>query len=182
MLAEMRTSAALLLAAAALALQACSSTPVAPAAAAAAGPAAPAARPASPNPGGNTPVAPQRAALAPHLDPASALSRENTVYFEFDDMVLDRDDQRIVEQHGRYLAAHPELRIAVQGHADERGSTEYNLALGQRRAQAVKDALRLLGVKEGQVEATSYGEEKPQAEGHDEAAWAKNRRAQIVYR
>jgi peptidoglycan-associated lipoprotein len=181
MLAEMRTPVAFLLAAAALALQACSSTPTAPAAApVAAAPATPAARPAPSAPG--TPVAPQRAALAPHLDPASALSRENTVFFEFDEMVLDREDQRIVELHGRYLATHPDLRIAVQGHADERGSTEYNLALGQRRAQAVKDALRVLGVKEGQVEATSYGEEKPLAQGSDEAAWSKNRRAAIVYR
>ena len=80
-----------------------------------------------------------------------------------------------------FLAQHPEVHVTVSGNTDERGGSEYNLALGQRRAQSVKSALDLLGVKDGQVEATSYGKEKPKASGHDEAAWQQNRRADFMY-
>jgi peptidoglycan-associated lipoprotein len=116
-----------------------------------------------------------------HLDPNSALSRERSVYFEFDNSVLDQGGIAIVERHGQYLARNGALKVTVQGHTDERGGSEYNLALGQRRAEAAKSALKLLGVKESQVEAMSYGKEKPMATGHEEAAWRQNRRADITY-
>jgi peptidoglycan-associated lipoprotein len=87
----------------------------------------------------------------------------------------------VIELQGQYLARNPALQLRVEGNTDERGSSEYNLALGQRRAQAVKSALQLYGVKDSQVEAVSFGKEKPRATGHDESAWAQNRRADIVY-
>ncbi|MDR1849492.1 MAG: OmpA family protein, partial [Zoogloeaceae bacterium] len=83
--------------------------------------------------------------------------------------------------HGNFLNANRQLKVLIQGNTDERGSHEYNLALGQKRAEAVRQMLLLLGVQEGQVEAVSLGEEKPRAEGHDEAAWAENRRSDILY-
>lgn len=116
-----------------------------------------------------------------HLDPNSVLSREHSVFFEFDDSAIAREWQPVVQRHGEYLSHAPQLKIVVQGNTDERGSSEYNLALGQRRAESVKKALELVGAKASQIEAVSFGEEKPQATGHDEAAWRQNRRADIVY-
>ena len=87
----------------------------------------------------------------------------------------------MLELHGRYLSANPKLSIRVEGNADERGSAEYNLALGQKRAESVVRALKLYGVKDSQMEAVSWGKEKPKAMGHDEAAWAQNRRVDLVY-
>ena len=87
----------------------------------------------------------------------------------------------MLELHGRYLSGNPTLSIRVEGNADERGSTEYNLALGQKRAEAVVRALKVYGVKDSQVEAISWGKEKPKAMGHDEAAWAQNRRVDLAY-
>ena len=87
----------------------------------------------------------------------------------------------LIDRHARYLLAHPDLKVTLQGNTDERGGTEYNLSLGQRRAQAVKSALHLLGVPDDQAEPVSFGEERPMADGHDEAAWAQNRRVDIVY-
>ena len=130
--------------------------------------------------------APQVAAAAPqslpeHLDPNSPLNREHSVYFKFDDDTVGADAKAVVERHGEYLSHHPSVQAAVQGNTDERGGAEYNLALGQRRAEAVKTALKVYGAKDSQVEATSYGSEKPMAKGHDEDAWRQNRRADIVY-
>ena len=86
-----------------------------------------------------------------------------------------------MELHGKYLAAHPNLAIKVQGNSDEQGGTEYNLALGQKRAEAVSKALKIYGVKEAQLESVSFGEEKPKAPGHDEASHAQNRRVDLAY-
>jgi peptidoglycan-associated lipoprotein len=115
------------------------------------------------------------------LDPRSSLSTARSVYFEFDDTALKPEFSPLLEQHGKYLAANPSLAIKVEGNTDERGSAEYNLALGQKRAQAVLRALKLYGVRDTQVEAISWGEEKPKAVGHDESAWAQNRRADLRY-
>jgi peptidoglycan-associated lipoprotein len=120
-------------------------------------------------------------ALPEYLDPNSALNREHSVYFKFDDSTVGPDAKAVVERHGHYLAQHPSVKTAVQGNTDERGGAEYNLALGQRRAEAVKEALKVYGASDSQIEATSFGSEKPVAKGHDEEAWRQNRRADIVY-
>src|SRR3954469_8190099 len=104
------------------------------------------------------------------------------IYFDFDSYVIKPDYQSIVDGHARYLRANPSRHIFIEGHTDERGGREYNLALGQRRAEAVRNALRLLGVQDNQVEPVSFGKEKPADPGSSEDAWAKNRRAEIVYR
>lgn len=104
-----------------------------------------------------------------------------SVFFPFDVDAVQPSDLEIIQAHGAYLADHPELTVRVEGHADERGSSEYNLALGQRRADNTRKALVLGGARANQIETMSYGEEKPKASGHDESAWAQNRRADIVY-
>lgn len=101
------------------------------------------------------------------------------VYFDFDSFVVKDDYRSVVEAHAKVLNAARQKRMAIEGHTDERGGREYNLALGQKRAEAVQKSLQLLGVAEGQVEAVSLGEERPAAQGSDEAAWAKNRRAEL---
>jgi peptidoglycan-associated lipoprotein len=120
-------------------------------------------------------------ALPGHLDPASAISTQRSVFFDYDVFSVKPEFNDLIALHGKYLADNAGLSIKVEGHADERGSKSYNLALGQKRAEAVAKALKVFGVKDSQVEATSWGEEKPKAEGHDEAAWAQNRRADIAY-
>ncbi|MDR0250617.1 MAG: peptidoglycan-associated lipoprotein Pal [Burkholderiales bacterium] len=113
-------------------------------------------------------------------DPANILSRRS-VFFAFDSYVVEDQYRPLVEAHARYLVSHPAARMIVQGHADERGTHEYNLALGQRRADAVKRMMTLLGARESQIETVSFGKEKPRNPGHDETAWAENRRTDIVY-
>jgi peptidoglycan-associated lipoprotein len=179
-----RSSAFAVAAAAAVLLAACSSTPVEqpkPMASAAAAP--PSAAPARSTPPPAVAAATPRAngGQPAHLDAASELLRQHSVYFEFDDASIGDSFRSVVERHGRYLSEHAGVRMVVQGNTDERGSSEYNLALGQRRAQAVKTALALYGAKDAQVEAVSYGEEKPASAGHDEQAWRQNRRADLVY-
>jgi peptidoglycan-associated lipoprotein len=120
-------------------------------------------------------------ALPPYLDPNSPISQQRSVYFAFDQRSYREQDKAVVELQGRYLAQHPEVHVSVAGNTDDRGGSEYNLALGQYRAETVKSALALLGVKDNQVEAVSYGKEKPKATGHDESAWQQNRRADFVY-
>jgi peptidoglycan-associated lipoprotein len=184
------TSAAII----ALTLAACSSTPPAPApvaAAPAAAPMAAAAAPAAPAPAraaapaATAPAAASTAAamgLPAHLDPNSDISKKRSVYFDFDQFVVRDADRAIVELHGKYLASAASVKATIEGNADERGSREYNLALGNKRAQAVVQSLKLLGATDGQLEAVSYGEERAADAGHDEAAWAKNRRADVVYK
>ena len=104
------------------------------------------------------------------------------VYFDFDSYVVKDEFRGTVEANAKVLSADRKKKVAIEGHTDERGSREYNLALGQRRAEAVAKQLALLGANGTQVEAVSYGEERPAEPGHDEAAWAKNRRAELVYR
>jgi peptidoglycan-associated lipoprotein len=114
-------------------------------------------------------------------DAAATTQLKHSVYFPFDVDAIQDADKETVQANSAYLSAHPGVKARVEGNADERGSSEYNLALGQRRANNTKKALVLGGAKTDQVEATSYGEERPQAVGHDEAAWAQNRRADINY-
>jgi peptidoglycan-associated lipoprotein len=104
------------------------------------------------------------------------------IYFEYDSFVIKSDYQGMIETHARYLRANPDRKAVIEGHTDETGGREYNLALGQKRAEAVRRALALLGVSDAQIEAVSYGKEKPAVLGSDEAALAKNRRAEIIYR
>ncbi len=117
--------------------------------------------------------------LAAYLDPNSPISQQRSVYFAYDNDTLRSQDKSVVELQGRYLSQHPDVHVTVAGNTDERGGSEYNLALGQKRAEAVVKALELLGVGESQLEATSYGKERPADPGHDEAAWAKNRRVEL---
>ena len=104
------------------------------------------------------------------------------IYFDYDSNEIKPQFQQLIEAHARYLKASSARHVVIEGHTDERGGSEYNLALGQRRAEAVRRALGLLGVSDAQVEAVSMGKEKPAIEGHDEAAWQQNRRAEIAYR
>ncbi|HNG79523.1 MAG TPA: peptidoglycan-associated lipoprotein Pal, partial [Burkholderiaceae bacterium] len=128
-----------------------------------------------------TPAQPVARALPPYLDPNSDLSKQRSVFFDFDQQAIKPEFTGLIELHGKFLSANPAVAIRIEGNADERGSSEYNLALGQRRAESVRKALQLLGVKEGQMEAISYGKERPRATGHDEAAWSQNRRADLQY-
>lgn len=119
--------------------------------------------------------------LPAYLDPKNPISTERSVYFNFDDSALKKEYTPLIERHGNYLASHQSVAIKVEGNCDERGSAEYNLALGQRRAESVMRALKIYGVKDAEMEAISWGKEKPKAAGHDETAWAQNRRADLVY-
>jgi len=114
-------------------------------------------------------------------NPDSPLAKRS-VYFDFDSNVIKSDYKGMLEAHARYLNAHPERQVLIQGNTDERGPSEYNLALGERRSAEVSRYLEVLGVSSQQLEAVSLGKEKPRALGHDEASWAENRRADLVYR
>ena len=116
----------------------------------------------------------------PLRDPNNILSKRS-VYFDFDSYVVRDEFKPLVEAHGKYLQSNRSARMTIQGNADERGSHEYNLALGQRRADSVKRMMVLLGASDGQVETVSFGKEKPRNQGHDEVAWAENRRDDMVY-
>ncbi len=118
--------------------------------------------------------------MDPLNDPQGVLAKRS-VYFDFDSFAVKNDYRDLVTNHAKYVAANPNRKIVIQGNTDERGGAEYNLALGQRRADAVKTLMLSLGVKESQVETVSFGKEKPKATGSNEAAWAENRRADIVY-
>jgi peptidoglycan-associated lipoprotein len=107
---------------------------------------------------------------------------ERVVYFDFDSFEIRPEFASVLEANARYLAADNSRRLALEGHTDERGGREYNLALGQKRAEAVRRAMGLLGVRDNQMEAVSFGEEKPSLGGFDEAAFAKNRRVELTYR
>ena len=110
---------------------------------------------------------------------AGAGNLGRVVYFDYDSFVVKDDFRALIESHARVLAANRGKRLVVEGHTDERGGREYNLALGQKRAEAVAKSLALLGATEAQVEAVSFGKERPVNEGQDEAAWAQNRRAEL---
>ena len=110
------------------------------------------------------------------------LTSPKVIYFDYDSIAIKPEFQAVVETHARLLRADKTRRVALEGHTDERGGREYNLALGQKRAEAVRSAMSLLGVPDSQVEAVSFGMEKPAAQGADEASLAKNRRVEINYR
>ncbi len=109
------------------------------------------------------------------------LLAKRTVYFEFDSSTLVGENLEIVQAHGQHLAANAKTKVVFEGHADERGTREYNLALGERRAQSVERVMRALGVGSDRSKVVSFGEEKPVAQGHDESAWHLNRRVEIIY-
>ena len=141
----------------------------------------------TPTPVAPPPAEPQReirpvetGSVDPLNDPKGVLANRS-VYFDYDSFVVREDGKPVVANHSGYLTKNGGRKVLIQGNTDERGGTEYNLALGQKRAEAVRRAMASLGVSENQMEAVSLGEEKPKATGSDEAAWAENRRADIVY-
>jgi peptidoglycan-associated lipoprotein len=113
--------------------------------------------------------------------PQAGLLATRVIYFDFDSAEIKGQGTDVVAAHAKYLASHSSARVRLEGHTDERGSREYNIGLGERRAQAVRRALLLQGAADAQISTVSYGEERPAVPGHDEAAWAKNRRVEIVY-
>ncbi len=113
---------------------------------------------------------------------SSAAEVGRVVYFDFDSYIIKDEYKPLVEGQAKALAGNRQKRVSIEGHTDERGGSEYNLALGQKRAESVARALTLLGVSESQVEAVSFGKERPAAQGSDESAWAKNRRAELNVR
>ena len=119
-------------------------------------------------------------AMNPLHDPNSILAKRS-VYYDFDRSEIKAEYRPMIEAHAGYLRDHAQATVRIEGNCDERGSREYNLALGQRRADGVRKALALLGVADSRIETVSWGEEKPLAQGHDEQAWAQNRRSDIVY-
>jgi peptidoglycan-associated lipoprotein len=169
-----RVTAALLLAIS-LTLSACAGKPPKPA------------EPTAPrevNPGGEGAGAASPSAAAADDEaagPQAGLLANRLIYFDFDSAEIKGEGIGVVAAHAKYLAAHGNVRVRLEGHTDERGSREYNIGLGERRAQSVRRALLLQGVADAQMSTVSYGEERPAAPGHDEAAWAKNRRVEIVY-
>ena len=127
-----------------------------------------------------TPQQPGTVAGNPLRDPNNILSKRS-VFFDYDSNSVKDEYRGLVQAHSRYLGDKRDSRIRIEGNCDERGSREYNLALGQRRAEAVKKVMTVLGVQDGRIETVSYGEEKPMAQGHDEQSWSQNRRADIKY-
>jgi len=116
----------------------------------------------------------------PLNDPASILAKRS-VYYPFDVSAVQENDKPIVLAHAKYLSEHPDRKVRLEGNCDERGSNEYNLGLGQRRADSVRKMLVLGGAKASQIETVSYGEEKPRCTDHNEACWKQNRRSDIKY-
>jgi len=113
---------------------------------------------------------------------AAMMATNRVVYFDYDSYVIKPEFQSVIEAHSKFVKADKSRKVAIEGHTDERGGREYNLALGQKRAEAVRRAMSLLGVSENQIEAVSFGKEKPAVLGSTEAAMEKNRRAEISYR
>jgi peptidoglycan-associated lipoprotein len=134
------------------------------------------------NAGSNTDANSNASANAndPLSDPSSILAKRS-IYFDLDSYVVKDEYKSVIDAHGKYLASRPDRKVLIQGNTDERGGSEYNLALGQKRADAVRRALALRGVPESQMEAVSFGKEKPKAMGSNEEAWKENRRADIAY-
>lgn len=114
-------------------------------------------------------------------DAGSSLLSQRVVYFDFDKSAIRADAYEALQAHAQYLANHQGSKIRLEGHADERGTREYNMALGERRAKAVVSFLTANGAAGAQLEVVSYGEEKPVSDGHEEGSWAQNRRAELVY-
>ena len=115
------------------------------------------------------------------FNPQSILAKQRSVYFDYNSYTVSDQYRSLVDTHGKYLVSAPQQRVVIEGNTDARGGSEYNLALGQRRSDAVRKSLALMGVSDAQMEAVSFGKEKPKAEGTTDAAYAENRRADIVY-
>jgi peptidoglycan-associated lipoprotein len=126
------------------------------------------------------PTQPSTVSGDPLHDPSNILSKRS-VYFEYDSNAVKDEYRNLVQAHAKYMGDKRDSKIRIEGNCDERGSREYNLALGQRRAESVKRMMTVLGVQDSRIETVSYGEEKPVAQGHDEQSWAQNRRADIRY-
>jgi len=136
---------------------------------------------AAPAPADNRQVQPVTTASVDPLDDPKGVLANRSVYFDFDKYAVRESETAVVQNHAAYLTKNTSRKILIQGNTDDRGGAEYNLALGQKRAEAVRKSMAALGVSEGQMEAVSLGKEKPKAQGNNEAAWAENRRADIVY-
>ena len=162
-------------------LAACSSTPITTPVAVTPASSVPAATNSQATNQSTVPAVVVASPLAPYLDPKNSLYKERSVYFDFDQSVVKSSAEPVLELHGKYLATHPEVAIKIEGNTDRQGGSEYNLALGQKRAEAVLRALKVFGAKDAQMEAVSFGMEKPKALGNDEAAYAQNRRADLAY-
>jgi peptidoglycan-associated lipoprotein len=124
---------------------------------------------------------PKPAAVNPLRDPGSILAKRS-IFYALDNYAVEPEYQPMLKAHAAYLSGHPSANVVIEGNCDERGSREYNLALGQRRADNVEKMMVLLGASAKQIEAVSFGEEKPKAVGHDESSWSQNRRSDIVYK
>ena len=122
----------------------------------------------------------ERAGMSSLNDPNSPLSTR-IIYFEYDSSEVKAEYRPVIEAHAAYLVANPNVNVTLEGHADERGSREYNLALGERRAESIKRQMTLLGAGSNQIRLVSYGEERPAVDGHDEYSWSQNRRVEILY-
>jgi peptidoglycan-associated lipoprotein len=171
----MRRTVLILMVAASLGLAACSSKPKraeAPASGSASG---------AQSSGADSASAAGAEEGAAAAGPMSGKLARRIIYFDFDSSEIKGEGTEIVAAHARYLAANPAVRVRLEGHTDERGSREYNIGLGERRAQSVRRALLLQGGIEGQLSTVSYGAERPVAAGSNEAAWQQNRRVEIVY-
>src|SRR5512146_438814 len=173
---RMKTPAILIASSFALLLGACASQQTAEAPQPAP---APASTPA-PAPAQAQPVEQPKAEMNPLHDPNSILAKRS-IYFDFDKSNIKPEFNPLVEAHAGYMTSHASATIRIEGNCDERGSREYNLALGQRRADSLRKAMVLLGVSDARIETISWGEEKPRAMGHNEAAWSQNRRDDIIY-
>lgn len=114
--------------------------------------------------------------------PREGLLGKRVIYFDFDSAQIRNEFVPVIEAHARYLISHPGAKVVLEGHTDERGSPEYNIALGEARAKSVARLMQLQGMSDGRINILSYGEEKPVALGHDEDSWSQNRRVEIVYR
>ncbi|MGQ0748979.1 MAG: peptidoglycan-associated lipoprotein Pal [Betaproteobacteria bacterium] len=138
------------------------------------------AKPVDPGATATKPLDTGKVAGDPLKDPANILSKRS-IYFDYDSNAVKDEYRPVISAHAKYLSQNRSRRVRIEGNTDERGSREYNLALGQRRADAVKQMMELLGASGSQIETLSFGEEKPKATGSDEASWAENRRADLRY-
>jgi peptidoglycan-associated lipoprotein len=138
--------------------------------------------PANPESGAETaPVPGQGGAVGDELNNPESPLHQRVVYFDFDKSDIKDEAKPVLDAHASYLASHPDVHVTLEGNTDERGTREYNMALGERRAKAVYQYLTLQGVAPSQLKIISYGEERPAALGHDESAWSKNRRVELDY-
>jgi peptidoglycan-associated lipoprotein len=142
-------------------------------------------QPAEPAPGASTAAAadcPPTCDFARNaIDQADSVLSDRTIYFEFDSSEVQDKFMEVIERHAAYLSQYPDVQVRLEGHTDERGSREYNIGLGARRASSVAELLQVHGVSSDQIDTVSYGEEKPAVMGHNEEAWSQNRRVELVY-